>query len=209
VKSTSYDRYWEGRKLFAAVTSNVLFFTDFFNGFHSNVFWFQQIRNISRVIWVSVALPPTTEQPPHMKGKTPTTDVTLSQLRRRKVDALKLALSFAFAVKHYLRGEDGMDWEDYADIFPASFCRHYDPIYVSPRTPPSYDATNDRLGNHSEANSPDSLATKRVRPKRSSPGPNTPLLGGTHHAIHMGQSTMPLPLMFVVLFYGSSVTTEI
>jgi ion channel-forming bestrophin family protein len=164
-----------------------------------------QIRNLARFFWISVALPPTTEQPLHIKGKTPTTDLTHPQLHRRKVDSLKLALSFAFAVKHYLRGEDGMDWEDYADIFPTSFYHHWDPIYASQRTsiPPSYAAMTSP-GNPSKA--PVLDATKRVRPKRHSPGITTPLLDSQHHHASGPPPeplTLPLPLMFVLLFYGT------
>lgn len=32
-------------------------------------------------------------------------------------------MAFAYATKHYLRGEDGLDWEDYAGILPASAAR--------------------------------------------------------------------------------------
>ncbi|KAG1756294.1 UPF0187-domain-containing protein [Suillus paluster] len=42
---TSYDRYWEGRKCFSSITSNV--------------------RNLSRNIWVNVSLPPTENHPAH------------------------------------------------------------------------------------------------------------------------------------------------
>ncbi|KAG5649695.1 hypothetical protein H0H81_002470 [Sphagnurus paluster] len=93
IRSTSYDRFWEGRKAIAVLISN--------------------IRNLSRQIWVNVALPPTDAQPAYAKGKTPTSDVTLAQLRRRKIEALKLCLSFAFAAKHYLRGEDGVKYDDF------------------------------------------------------------------------------------------------
>ena len=174
----------------------------------------RQIRNISRVIWIHVALPPTTEQPGHIEGKTPTTTITPVQLRHRKTEALKLALCFAFAVKHYLRGEDGIHWDDMADVLPACL-RHdeSDEHSTRPNTPPFYAATRDcsnvlshdgRLGHHtaldSECHSPD--ATKRVRPKRSKPNilsSTTPLLGV--HTVDMNPDpkllSMPLPLMFV------------
>lgn len=57
------------------------------------------IRNLARLIWVNVALPPTDDQPPNTKGKTPVSNLTLAQLRRRKAEALRLSVSFAFAVK--------------------------------------------------------------------------------------------------------------
>ncbi|TFY74310.1 hypothetical protein EWM64_g9702, partial [Hericium alpestre] len=92
---TSYDRYYEGRKSFGNLTSKV--------------------RNLSRLIWVNTALPPPDNAiaPSALQGKTPTHTMTAAQLRRVKADALKLCVSFVFAVKHYLREEDGLHWEDY------------------------------------------------------------------------------------------------
>ena len=56
------------------------------------------------------------------KGKFPAS-LTAKQLRRKKVEAMKLCVSFAYATKHYLRGEDGLDWADYAGILPQSVIR--------------------------------------------------------------------------------------
>jgi len=172
---TSYDRYWEGRKSFATLCSNV--------------------RNLSRMIWVNVALPPTGTQPPHAKGKTPTTNISEHALRRRKIDALRLALSFAYALKHYLRGEDGTHWEDYADVLPASI------LGENPRKDTSgYSATRDKSkssSNDSSNSAPD--ATKRVKVKRSKQNlsaPNVPLL--TNRTVDFpfaDQMSMPFPLI--------------
>ncbi|KAI0668567.1 Bestrophin, RFP-TM, chloride channel-domain-containing protein [Trametes maxima] len=97
---TSYDRYYEGRKDFGTMVSH--------------------IRNLTRLIWVNVSTPPPDDA---SKGKFPGANLTPAQLRRKKVDTVKLALSFAYAVKHYLRGEDGLDWDDYGGILPASAAR--------------------------------------------------------------------------------------
>jgi len=185
---TSYDRYYEGRKLVGSVMSN--------------------IRNLSRLVWISVALPPSeTSIPENLKGKvqfTPAT--TASQLRKEKQELVRLCLGYAFAVKHYLRGEDGLDWDDYIDVLPASFLQlgHNDRttsevpslgsslvVPSSPRPSPIDD----------ERETPD--ATKRIRVKRSkrSLSRRTTLLEGSHW--HGGYSaidvhadiTMPLPLI--------------
>ncbi|TFK26382.1 hypothetical protein FA15DRAFT_667469 [Coprinopsis marcescibilis] len=195
---TSYERYWEGRKAFAAVTTLT--------------------RNLSRQVWVCVNLPPA-DQPAF--GKTPTTPLTLSQLRRKKVDCLHLVLSFAFATKHYLRGEDGIDYPDYAGILPKSFLRREDIAYgargtASPSQLFSYlrDSSADLTTYKSRDNSvprsgtqtPDTLslrpdATKRVRAKRSktriSADAGTPLLA-EHRAVDFASyedASMPLPLI--------------
>ena len=139
----------------------------------------------------------------------------MAELRKRKIDALKLALSFAFATKHYLRGEDGVHWDDYTDL-PTSFGR-YDEQSSGTMTPPSYLARRDVLkdgDNTSGRNSPDTDqrradATKRVLPKRSkvaASGAMTPLLGASR--IDMSGSdtlSIPLPLMSVNVLPGRCV----
>ncbi|KAH9967944.1 Bestrophin, RFP-TM, chloride channel-domain-containing protein [Russula dissimulans] len=188
---TSYDRYYEGRKTFGSITA--------------------QARNLSRLIWVHVALPPTND----LTGKTPSTDVTSPQLHRRKRDALRLILAFVFAVKHYLREEDGLEWDDYAGIIPESFIRTYF-RRQSRRSSVSlgYNATsehgststgNSRSGSPSRGTSTDGssprVATKRVRVKRSLdkvPTARTPLVAAEHSAIdfkEFNDSSIPFPLV--------------
>jgi putative membrane protein len=154
-------------------------------------------------------MPPSDDQPPHAKGKTPTSVITHAQLRRRKVDALRLALSFAFAVKHYLRGEDGVNWDDYQGVLPASFARYDETGFNTQRTTAtgSYSAirnssiSTDGSGRTTpEILKPD--ATKRVRAKRSKQqlsGQATPLLSGTNRSVefhpYADEASLPLPLM--------------
>lgn len=197
---TSYDRYWEGRKAFATITSN--------------------IRNFSRQIWINVALPP-----PETAARYPA-PVTPTQLHRYKIDALHLALSFAFAVKHYLRGEDGINYPDYHGVLPASFARYdetgYNTLTNRFRQSTLYDATvsNDsrdlnaapsgRASPESSATKPN--ATKRVKAKRSKrnltdPSPITPLLAGSHRTVefhaYAADASLPLPLMYEFLLVSS------
>ncbi|KAI0048564.1 UPF0187-domain-containing protein [Auriscalpium vulgare] len=187
---TSYDRYYEGRKAFGSLTSHV--------------------RNLSRSIWVQVALPPKDD----LKGKTPATDISLAQLRRRKVDALKLTLSFAFATKHYLREEDGLEWEDYAGVIPRSFTRAHHVLVASRRnsvatsysaivtdtlttTPDKSRASTPERGASTDGSGvlPVVGATKRVRVKRSKTNIKTPLLGGSEYRVDFEDSSIPLPLI--------------
>ncbi|KAH7889753.1 Bestrophin/UPF0187 [Phlebopus sp. FC_14] len=151
---TSYDRFWEGRKCFSTVTSNV--------------------RNLSRLIWIFVCLPPTEDDPGHIKGKTPITSLTPAELRRQKVEVLQFCVSFPYALKHYLRGEDGMDYDDLPRVLPPHFTR------------------------------PTPDATKRIQRKRSkknvqNPGSTTPLLGSSHQTVefhpYADQLSTPLPLI--------------
>ncbi|KXN83487.1 hypothetical protein AN958_01332 [Leucoagaricus sp. SymC.cos] len=187
---TSYDRYWEGRKSFATVTAN--------------------IRNFSRQVWVNVTLPP-----PEAAAKYPA-PMSPTHLHRHKVDCLRLALAFAFAVKHYLRGEDGIDYPDYQGVLPASFARYDETGYNTAQNRQSnlYDTT---LTSYSRASSigpsgrasPESMAsrpdaTKRVRVKRSKqrlvdPTASTPLLAGSHRTVEFHpyavETSLPLPLI--------------
>lgn len=179
---TSYDRFWEGRKCFSSITSNV--------------------RNLSRMIWVHVSLPPAEDHPAHVLGKTPTSALTTAQLKHQKIEALQFCVAFAFAVKHYLRNEDGPDYDDYAGVLPTSFTHVFGCNTAQGRSSPnSYDAASS--ASDSLPNSPD--ATKRIRRKRSKKplighaGASTPLLSNSHQTVefhpYADQMTMPFPLI--------------
>jgi putative membrane protein len=184
---TSYDRYYEGRKSFGAITS--------------------QARNLARLVWVQVALPPTDDT----TGKTPSTDITPLQLRRRKSDALKLILSFVYAVKHYLREEDGLGWEDYVGVLPAWFMRgqsRHQSRRGSISTSHNSVADNASSSGNSRSDSPlidgsTTPATKRVRVKRSLDKIHTaksPLLSGSreYNTIDFEYLEVSIPFPLVI-----------
>lgn len=126
---------------------------------------------------------------------------------------MHLALSFAFAVKHYLRGEDGIHYHDYHDVLPPAFARYDETGYSTMKNSQySYDAAatgsngsrDVSVGRSSpESGKPD--ATKRIRPKRSKqklnepPSSSTPLLAGKHRTVefhsHVTEASLPLPLV--------------
>ncbi|TBU29084.1 Bestrophin, RFP-TM, chloride channel-domain-containing protein [Dichomitus squalens] len=139
---TSYDRYWEGRKDFGTMVSH--------------------IRNLSRLIWINVSLPPPDDA---SRGKAASANLTPAQLRRRKVVAIKLSLSFAYAVKHYLRGEDGLDWDDYAGILPARTARLYNGLYQ----PPNKDYKYSTVGTSGKSTGYASYAATEYSVRRDSP----------------------------------------
>ncbi|KAI6028345.1 Bestrophin, RFP-TM, chloride channel-domain-containing protein [Pisolithus orientalis] len=187
---TSYDRYWEGRKCFSTLTSNV--------------------RNLSRMIWVHVSLPPTEEQPTHIKGRTPISTLTTTEVKRRKMEVLQCCVAFVYAVKHYLRGEEGAEYDDLNAVLPQRFARYDGLGYNTTRggaSPTSYAATSENTIGESESiprPSPD--ATKRIRRKRSkkfldgrAAKSSTPLLGDSHQTIefhpYADQMSIPLPLV--------------
>ncbi|KAJ3908514.1 Bestrophin, RFP-TM, chloride channel-domain-containing protein [Lentinula edodes] len=193
---SSYDRFWEGRKCFATVISNV--------------------RNLSRQIWVNVALPPSDQDDtPSKKGKAPVP--TASQLHRIKSEALHLCLAFPFALKHYLRGEDGLNWSDYHDVLPKNFARFDEVGYQKSKSDltTSYHTISNKSSGRSSPDLGRGDATKRVRPKRSKqnlPSQSTPLLSDavTHRTVEFrpfaDDNSLPLPLIIAheisrLLFY--------
>ncbi|KAG9099301.1 hypothetical protein FS749_001560 [Ceratobasidium sp. UAMH 11750] len=115
---TSYDRYYEGRKDFGVMMSN--------------------IRNLARLLWVNANLPLPSEdhnakQPSafmRLRGKTyePSSSIrnpviTSASLRIEKERALKLMVAFAVAVKHHLRSEEGSQYDDFIGLLPSDFSR--------------------------------------------------------------------------------------
>ncbi|CAE6433349.1 unnamed protein product [Rhizoctonia solani] len=115
---TSYDRYYEGRKDFGTLMSNV--------------------RNLARVLWVNANLPHASDdskakQPSafmKIRGKTyqPSNSIknpviTSASLRTEKERALKLMVAFVVAVKHHLRSEQGVEYPDYLGLLPPDFSK--------------------------------------------------------------------------------------
>jgi len=207
---TSYDRYYEGRKDFQHMIS--------------------QVRNLSRLIWIHVAVPPL-DDPKSKAAASSAPTLTSKELRRKKVQAMKLCVCFAFAVKHYLRGEDGLEWEDYMGILPPSVVKLAQSVPSSRKNSvwASYSATEqtsraDSLANSDddherETDSPTQMsssvegskfdATKRIRVKRSKdqlklPGvksPKTPLLANALHStidFHPTPENLTTPLPLVI-----------
>ncbi|KAI0811202.1 Bestrophin, RFP-TM, chloride channel-domain-containing protein [Irpex lacteus] len=201
---TSYDRYWEGRKDFQSTIS--------------------QIRNLSRLIWVNVAVPPA-DDPKSKAAGASAPQLTAKELRRKKVRAMKLCVSYAFAVKHYLRGEDGLDWEDYLGILPPGIVKLVKSQERKNSGWTSYSATEhttragSTVGSDDEDESPTQSgasqdgsrldATKRLKVKRSKdrlkqPGvksPNTPLLSSALHStidFHPSPESLTTPLPLVI-----------
>ena len=187
---------------------------------------FLQIRNLSRLVWINVAVPPADDT---TKGKGPAGLMSAKELRRKKVQTIKLCVCFAFAVKHYLRGEDGLDWDDYIGILPPTVAKLAKPG-ASRKTSAwtSYNATQQASPEHSGTSSRDEQAddehdgspvrsgsldaTKRIRVKRSKermkPGvksPSTPLLNAIHQTIDFNPDpdnlTTPLPLVCVHMLH--------
>jgi len=195
---TSYDRYYEARKAFGSLES--------------------QVRTLARLVWVQIALPPTGDAPQGSKGKTPVSDMTAAQLKKRKAEVLRLAVAFVYATKHYVRDEDGLEWDDYAGIIPKAFLRpeasggmlrDYSTFSDSPakslvESPPNERTTDSPVGEMEDSGTtlylpPSNSATKRVRVKRSISklvNARTSLLNPLHQTtVSFTEPSMPLPLL--------------
>ncbi|KAK1226434.1 hypothetical protein PQX77_010597 [Marasmius sp. AFHP31] len=81
---SGYDRYWMGRSAWTDVIRNS--------------------RTMARLVWVHV--------PPRISTKGEETAVEVKQVMAEKRMALDLIEGFAVALKHYLRGETGIYYED-------------------------------------------------------------------------------------------------
>ncbi|KAF8559522.1 UPF0187-domain-containing protein, partial [Imleria badia] len=184
VFSTSYDRYWEGRRCFSTLTANV--------------------RNLSRMAWVHVALPPIENGVVNTQARIPSSELTHAEVKRQKIEMLRYCLGFVYAVKHYLRGEDGADYGDLAGVLPPHFSLH------SHLGAMSYAAMHGSTPDASISDRRSVDATKRVKRKRSkknalagpqanTPGSTTPLLSDSHQTVEFHPCTdhisMPLPLI--------------
>ncbi|KAI5453622.1 hypothetical protein NCC49_005445 [Naganishia albida] len=90
--TSAYERYWEGRRLWSQIIINA--------------------RTMARIIWVHCpdtlidALPETGWESKEAEEEDRRKAV------REKRRAVELCLAFAVAVKHYLRGEEGIFYED-------------------------------------------------------------------------------------------------
>lgn len=137
---------------------------------------------------------------------------------------MKLCVSYAFAVKHYLRGEDGLDWEDYLGILPPGIVKLVKSQERKNSGWTSYSATEhttragSTVGSDDEDESPTQSgasqdgsrldATKRLKVKRSKdrlkqPGvksSSTPLLSSALHStidFHPSPESLTTPLPLV------------
>ncbi|EJD52890.1 UPF0187-domain-containing protein [Auricularia subglabra TFB-10046 SS5] len=95
---TSYDRYYEGRKDFGQMMSN--------------------IRNLSRLIWVNV-VPPTSQST--FSSAATLTDKGKASMRALKMRTLRLLVAYAVAAKHHLRDEPGTHHSDFVGLLPPRF----------------------------------------------------------------------------------------
>jgi ion channel-forming bestrophin family protein len=143
------------------------------------------------------------------------------------VQAMKLCVCYAFAVKHYLRCEDGLEWEDYFGILPPNIVKLIQASKQRNSAWTSYSATehtsrvNSTANSDDEPESPSQLnasmesskldATKRLRVKRSKdrlkqPGKKsstTPLLSSALHStidFHPSPDSLTTPLPLVSVF---------
>lgn len=144
------------------------------------------------------------------QARIPTSQLTQAELKSQKIEALRYCLGFVYAVKHYLRGEDGANYGDLAGVLPPHFSLHDDLGYTTNHRDPSILSYAAMQGSPTDASIYDRHsvnATKRIKRKRSkknrcTPGSTTPLLSDSHQTVEFHSSadriSMPLPLMLVI-----------
>jgi len=113
--------------------------------------------------------------------------LSAANLKEQKIRTLKLLLSYAYAVKHHLRGEDGTQWPDYKDVLPPNFAR-FDEI--------GFDRTENRFYSSitSFARGPNQKARIVEDQLIANTGPTTPLLTDSHHTVQFHAYSEPLSL---------------
>ncbi|KAI5124785.1 hypothetical protein M0805_005419 [Coniferiporia weirii] len=184
---TSYDRFYEGRKDFGQMVSN--------------------IRNLSRLIWVNVAVPP--DSGASTLGKGPAGgQMTHAQLRKAKVDALKLCVAFAYAVKHRLRGENGLDYDDYEGVLPRSITRYEEAGDNSSSSSPTsrnriYDSVGSltpQMTRRKSENDSHKIHFHHASVTVSDQNASEPLLGDSHRTVqfHPRANMMRTPVPLVI-----------
>lgn len=107
---SAYERYSEGRKGQMTSPSDRIELVQLNSSLDSDfTTLLTASRNISRLIWIQVALPP-----PSGDGKArPREKMTREILKAQKIKFLRLTVAFVIATVHHLRGESGTEHEDY------------------------------------------------------------------------------------------------
>ncbi|KAG1726495.1 UPF0187-domain-containing protein [Suillus occidentalis] len=121
--SSSFDRYNEGRKLWAQIVLNCRIF--------ARTVWFHVPDN-------SISVPTTDRHCPTAGGNS---DQVQDQAKiladkaktlEEKKKVIDLLEAYAVAVKHYLRGEEGIGYQDLKPLVPfISSCNHQFPATIS------------------------------------------------------------------------------
>ncbi|KAH8919132.1 UPF0187-domain-containing protein [Atractiella rhizophila] len=170
--STAYNRWDDGRKFTSSLSSTV--------------------RSVSRMIWVNVSL-----THPRSSGdeKKTLSEEEKDEERAFKKRTIRLLVAFVVAVKHHVRGEFGLDWEDLKSVLPPKFEKVYG------TTGYGYGAADaDHHEHHHRPRSP-GPKSPRLQPRSVANGADlesSPLLGDDGPVIlhnYLTRPSLPLPLI--------------
>ncbi|QRV98951.1 bestrophin protein [Ceratobasidium sp. AG-Ba] len=163
--SSGYDRYWQGRTMWSDLIRNA--------------------RTISRLIWLHV---PNTISKPDTKPSEKEKAREAKQVVNEKRIALGLVEGFAIALKHHLRGEPGIYYEDlyYLVTTVPHVSKHFQTnsptvatFAAGPSTSTLPEHTNHQYGTFRPALDTDvNGLTSFPFPSPPSPTPSEPLLPG-------------------------------
>ncbi|CUA75410.1 hypothetical protein RSOLAG22IIIB_05883 [Rhizoctonia solani] len=180
--TSAYDRYWEGRKLWSTISLSS--------------------RNLATVIWVHVP----TDRTPKDKDKDkdsvsePLPKDHMLRAKIEKASMINLVQAFSVAVKHYLRGEPGIF---YQDLYPLIA---FLPQYGIEDTPTESDdklplwSDDGNLGGHHLPRDPNSTEGGFKRKKGKTFDPEKALPDVTPDHVHLAPARNPPPTTFFDYF---------
>lgn len=170
---TSYDRWYEGRKIWQDSNSTVL--------------------SLAQAIWFNVDVHAGQPLPNTVADGKP---VPTSHWRlHRKRRALRLLVAYMYACKHHLRGEHGRDWPDYHGILPHDWVSNPSQPFRSKVRDPSPPAPEDRNDSSSASNG----RRSSIDDLEASAAEARPLLSSSSKAADLdaARSELDLPTMIL------------
>ncbi|KAG8688935.1 hypothetical protein FRC11_004486, partial [Ceratobasidium sp. 423] len=172
--TSAYDRYWEGRKLWTTISLSS--------------------RNLANLIWIHV---PTDRS---AKSSTPLPKDHLLRVTIEKTSMINLIQAFSVSVKHYLRGEPGIYYQDLYPLiaFLPQYAVQNAPTDSSEKLPLWSDDAN--AGGHHLPRDPNSSegGFKRKKGKTFDPEQALPDVSPDH--VHLAPARNPPPTTFFDYF---------
>lgn len=172
--TSAYDRYWEGRKLWTTISLSS--------------------RNLANLIWIHV---PTDRS---AKSSTPLPKDHLLRVTIEKTSMINLIQAFSVSVKHYLRGEPGIYYQDLYPLiaFLPQYRSQNAPIDSNEKLPLWSDDAN--AGGHHLPRDPGSSEGGFKRKKNKTFDPEQALPDVSPDHVHLAPARNPPPTTFFDYF---------
>ncbi|CAE6457946.1 unnamed protein product [Rhizoctonia solani] len=172
--TSAYDRYWEGRKLWTTISLSS--------------------RNLANLIWIHV---PTDRS---AKSSTPLPKDHLLKVMIEKSSMINLIQAFSVSVKHYLRGEPGIYYQDLYPLiaFLPQYAMQQGAMESTEKLPLWSDDAN--IGGHHLPRDPDSSEGGFKRKKNKTFDPEKALPDVSPDHVHLAPARNPPPTTFFDYF---------